>query len=142
MYKDLKWRFKYKLRFNVFCFFASNRFPFIYWKGSSQWLGDENAPLRGFSWRRGSKRDTIGIWLWSEPYLVKDGEVRHYARPLSLPQPWKSQLSHCITRGSWIIRVLVIAHYKINWRGAFGIRDIDIVYYTIHVNGIDKLAGC
>lgn len=35
------------------------------------WLGDADAPLEGFSWRGGSERDTTGILLWSEPYLVR-----------------------------------------------------------------------
>ncbi|XP_005104155.1 atlastin isoform X2 [Aplysia californica] len=44
--------------------------------GAPDWLGDENAPLEGFSWRGGSERDTTGILMWSEPFIVKtrDGE--------------------------------------------------------------------
>lgn len=46
-------------------------------KGSQDWLGDLNAPLEGFPWRGGSERDTTGILLWSEPFLVQtsNGEV-------------------------------------------------------------------
>lgn len=33
------------------------------------WLGAEDAPLSGFSWRGGSERDTTGILMWSEPFL-------------------------------------------------------------------------
>ncbi|XP_049303139.1 atlastin-like [Bactrocera dorsalis] len=33
------------------------------------WLGDENAPLKGFSWRGGSQRDTTGILIWSDIFL-------------------------------------------------------------------------
>ena len=46
-------------------------------KGSSGWLEDLNAPLEGFPWRGGSERDTTGILLWSEPFLVQtsNGEV-------------------------------------------------------------------
>ena len=39
-------------------------------KGASDWLGDEDAPLEGFSWRGGSDRDTTGIMMWSEPFIV------------------------------------------------------------------------
>ncbi|XP_064623844.1 atlastin-2-like isoform X2 [Lineus longissimus] len=35
------------------------------------WLGDSNSPLEGFSWRGGSERDTTGILMWSEPFVVK-----------------------------------------------------------------------
>ncbi|XP_075048552.1 atlastin-1 isoform X2 [Mixophyes fleayi] len=34
------------------------------------WLGDYNAPLSGFSWRGGSERETTGIQIWSEIFLV------------------------------------------------------------------------
>lgn len=36
---------------------------------STDWLGDDNDPLTGFSWRGGSERDTTGIWMWSELFL-------------------------------------------------------------------------
>ncbi|KAI1286282.1 Atlastin-1 [Halotydeus destructor] len=39
--------------------------------GDDNWMGDKNSPLQGFSWRGGSQRDTTGILLWSEPFLVK-----------------------------------------------------------------------
>ncbi|KAJ7428417.1 hypothetical protein BTVI_00671 [Pitangus sulphuratus] len=34
------------------------------------WLGDYNEPLTGFSWRGGSERETTGIQIWSEVFLV------------------------------------------------------------------------
>ncbi|BHF68274.1 Putative RING-H2 finger protein [Sparganum proliferum] len=39
--------------------------------GAENWLGDPNAPLVGFHWRGGADRDTSGILMWSEPFLVK-----------------------------------------------------------------------
>ncbi|XP_055880106.1 atlastin-like isoform X3 [Biomphalaria glabrata] len=44
--------------------------------GEEDWLGDDNAPLEGFSWRGGSDRDTTGILMWSEPFFMtnKNGE--------------------------------------------------------------------
>ncbi|KAH3853548.1 atlastin-2-like isoform X2 [Dreissena polymorpha] len=38
-------------------------------EGSTDWLGDDDAPLEGFSWRGGAERETTGILLWSEPFL-------------------------------------------------------------------------
>ncbi|XP_022209542.2 atlastin [Drosophila obscura] len=35
----------------------------------TDWLGDEAAPLSGFSWRGGSERDTTGILMWSDIFL-------------------------------------------------------------------------
>ncbi|CAH2327880.1 atlastin-1 isoform X1 [Pelobates cultripes] len=35
------------------------------------WLGDYNEPLSGFSWRGGSERETTGIQIWSEIFLVE-----------------------------------------------------------------------
>ena len=40
-------------------------------QGSEDWLGDDNSPLEGFPWRGGADRDTTGILLWSEPFLIK-----------------------------------------------------------------------
>lgn len=39
-------------------------------KGPTDWLADEEQQLDGFSWRGGSERDTTGILLWSEPFIV------------------------------------------------------------------------
>ena len=38
---------------------------------TNDWLGDEEVPLKGFSWRGGSERDTTGILMWSEPFIYK-----------------------------------------------------------------------
>lgn len=32
-------------------------------------MGDENEPLKGFSWRSGSIRDTTGIVMWNDVFL-------------------------------------------------------------------------
>lgn len=34
-------------------------------------MGQEEAPLDGFSWRGGAERDTTGILLWSQIFRVK-----------------------------------------------------------------------
>ncbi|XKL68706.1 hypothetical protein PGB90_006475 [Kerria lacca] len=39
-------------------------------QSTSNWLGDENSPLRGFSWRGGSERETTGILMWSEVFCT------------------------------------------------------------------------
>jgi atlastin len=39
--------------------------------GAIDWIGDGMTPLKGFSWRGGSERDTTGILMWSEPFVVK-----------------------------------------------------------------------
>ncbi|XP_070497343.1 uncharacterized protein [Chironomus tepperi] len=38
----------------------------------TDWLGDENEPLSGFSWRSGTDRDTTGIVMWNDVFLHKD----------------------------------------------------------------------
>lgn len=40
-------------------------------QGSPDWMGPENEPLTGFSWRGGCERDTTGILLWSNVFLSK-----------------------------------------------------------------------
>lgn len=37
---------------------------------SATWLQDRDLPLKGFSWRGGAERDTTGILMWSEPFIV------------------------------------------------------------------------
>ncbi|KAK2582908.1 hypothetical protein KPH14_008975 [Odynerus spinipes] len=43
---------------------------------SDSWLGRDDEPLRGFSWRGGSERDTTGILMWSKvfPATLPSGE--------------------------------------------------------------------
>ncbi|KAK2100274.1 Atlastin-3 [Saguinus oedipus] len=38
--------------------------------GRSNWLGDPEEPLTGFSWRGGSDPETTGIQIWSEVFTV------------------------------------------------------------------------
>jgi atlastin len=38
-------------------------------ENSKNWMGGVDEPLRGFSWKSGSKRDTTGIILWSDVFL-------------------------------------------------------------------------
>ena len=40
-------------------------------QGNSDWLGDDAAPLEGFPWRGGAERETTGILMWSEPFVIK-----------------------------------------------------------------------
>ncbi|XP_014218612.1 atlastin isoform X2 [Copidosoma floridanum] len=45
-------------------------------ENTDSWLGGENEPLSGFSWRGGSERDTTGILMWSKvfPTTLSSGE--------------------------------------------------------------------
>ncbi|KAM9787833.1 atlastin-1 isoform 1-T1 [Syngnathus typhle] len=43
---------------------------YMYNHGSDDWLGQADEPLTGFSWRGGSERETTGIQIWSEVFLV------------------------------------------------------------------------
>ncbi|XP_003970249.3 atlastin-3 [Takifugu rubripes] len=49
---------------------------YMYRKGDEDWLGEDDEPLTGFSWRGGSEPETTGIQLWSEvfPITKNDGE--------------------------------------------------------------------
>ncbi|XP_003375094.1 atlastin-1 [Trichinella spiralis] len=38
---------------------------------NSDWLGDRNSTLEGFSWRGGAERDTSGLLLWSKPFIIE-----------------------------------------------------------------------
>jgi len=39
--------------------------------GREDWLGSDDEPLTGFHWKGGSERDTTGILMWSEPFILK-----------------------------------------------------------------------
>ena len=39
-------------------------------EGNEEWMGSEEEPLGGFSWRGGFERDTTGILMWSEPFIT------------------------------------------------------------------------
>lgn len=43
---------------------------------TDSWLGKDDEPLGGFSWKGGSERDTTGILMWSKVFLgmLPDGE--------------------------------------------------------------------
>uniref|UniRef100_A0A5F8HDX4 GB1/RHD3-type G domain-containing protein n=1 Tax=Monodelphis domestica TaxID=13616 RepID=A0A5F8HDX4_MONDO len=47
--------------------------------GRTEWLGNENEPLTGFSWRGGSDPDTTGIQIWSEVFIVKKPDGKKVA---------------------------------------------------------------
>uniref|UniRef100_A0A8C6KIE3 Atlastin 3 n=1 Tax=Nothobranchius furzeri TaxID=105023 RepID=A0A8C6KIE3_NOTFU len=44
---------------------------YMHRKGDENWLGQEDEPLTGFSWRGGSEPETNGIQLWSEVFPVQ-----------------------------------------------------------------------
>uniref|UniRef100_A0A4W5JPB6 Atlastin GTPase 1 n=1 Tax=Hucho hucho TaxID=62062 RepID=A0A4W5JPB6_9TELE len=48
-------------------------------KASEEWLGESEEPLTGFSWRGGSERETTGIQIWSEVFLVDKPDGRKVA---------------------------------------------------------------
>ncbi|GBP49825.1 Atlastin [Eumeta japonica] len=45
-------------------------------RSGGDWLGEEQEPLHGFSWRGGSERDTTGILMWSDIFKARleDGD--------------------------------------------------------------------
>uniref|UniRef100_A0A3P9HLC9 Atlastin 3 n=1 Tax=Oryzias latipes TaxID=8090 RepID=A0A3P9HLC9_ORYLA len=42
--------------------------------GHCNWLGRDDEPLTGFSWRGGSEPETTGIQLWSEVFVVQKSD--------------------------------------------------------------------
>ncbi|KAM4622016.1 atlastin-3-like [Polymixia lowei] len=47
---------------------------YMYRKNDEDWLGGDEEPLTGFSWRGGSEPETTGIQLWSEVFLVQKSD--------------------------------------------------------------------
>ncbi|XP_041121629.1 atlastin-1-like isoform X2 [Polyodon spathula] len=52
---------------------------YMYNLGSEEWLGLPDEPLTGFSWRGGSERETTGIQIWNEVFLVDKPDGRKVA---------------------------------------------------------------
>ncbi|XP_061097066.1 atlastin-1 isoform X1 [Conger conger] len=52
---------------------------YMYNQASEGWLGEPDEPLTGFSWRGGSERETTGIQIWSEVFLVDKPDGRKVA---------------------------------------------------------------
>lgn len=44
--------------------------------GREDWMGSEDEPLTGFHWKGGSERDTTGILMWSEPFILKKPDTK------------------------------------------------------------------
>ncbi|KAH9380055.1 hypothetical protein HPB48_020606 [Haemaphysalis longicornis] len=44
-----------------------------------EWMIDPNEPQQGFRWRSGSDRETKGIWIWSDVFVVTTTEGRKVA---------------------------------------------------------------
>ncbi|XP_028915493.1 atlastin-3 isoform X1 [Ornithorhynchus anatinus] len=47
--------------------------------GRSNWLGELDEPLKGFSWRGGSDPETTGIQIWSEVFTVEKSDGKKVA---------------------------------------------------------------
>ncbi|XP_011855158.1 PREDICTED: atlastin-1 [Mandrillus leucophaeus] len=52
---------------------------YMYNQESVDWVGDYNEPLTGFSWRGGSERETTGIQIWSEVFLINKPDGKKVA---------------------------------------------------------------
>ncbi|XP_017294257.1 atlastin-2 isoform X1 [Kryptolebias marmoratus] len=44
---------------------------YMYRKSPDSWIGGEEEPLTGFTWRGGCERETTGILAWSEVFVVE-----------------------------------------------------------------------
>ncbi|KAF6726574.1 Atlastin-3 [Oryzias melastigma] len=47
---------------------------YMHRKEDKNWLGRDDEPLTGFSWRGGSEPETTGIQLWSEVFVVQKSD--------------------------------------------------------------------
>lgn len=52
---------------------------YMYSYGRENWLGGPKERLKGFSWRGGFRRDTTGILVWDEVFLVPTGDGKELA---------------------------------------------------------------
>ncbi|TSP25404.1 Atlastin-3 [Bagarius yarrelli] len=52
---------------------------YLHRKPGQEWLGQEDEPLTGFSWRGGSEPETTGIQLWNEVFTVRKNNGKEVA---------------------------------------------------------------
>ncbi|KAL1483264.1 hypothetical protein MTO96_050258 [Rhipicephalus appendiculatus] len=51
---------------------------YMHRQGRQNWLGGPREPLRGFGWKHSRERQTSGIRLWSEVFLVRTSSYAEY----------------------------------------------------------------
>ncbi len=77
---------------------------------SDSWMGGDDEPLTGFTWRGGCERETTGIQVWSEVFVIDkpDGSKvrRHQARDAI-------RLSNVVNHGNCIL-ILIFLYMLIN----------------------------
>lgn len=59
------------LSFFLTYFFFSPVAIFLIKQQSEQWMGGDDEPLSGFTWRGGCERETTGIQIWNEVFVVE-----------------------------------------------------------------------
>lgn len=66
-------------------------FPF---QDKDSWIGGNDEPLTGFTWRGGCERETTGIQVWSEVFVVEkpDGDKVDTTPPLIARHIYHEQL--------------------------------------------------
>ncbi|XP_078086322.1 atlastin-2-like isoform X4 [Mustelus asterias] len=47
---------------------------YMYNQNPGTWLGGDNEPLTGFTWRGGCERETTGIQVWSEVFVINKSD--------------------------------------------------------------------
>ncbi|XP_072907603.1 atlastin-2 isoform X2 [Hemitrygon akajei] len=52
---------------------------YMYSQDRSTWLGGNEEPLTGFTWRGGCERETTGIQLWSEVFVINKSDGKQVA---------------------------------------------------------------
>ncbi|PAV73795.1 hypothetical protein WR25_20099 [Diploscapter pachys] len=61
-----------------------------------EWLMDD-CQLHGFHWRSGTKRDTIGIWMWGEPIMIESASGENIAMDTQGTFDNNSTYQQCMT---------------------------------------------
>jgi len=51
---------------------------------SKDWMGNADDALSGFSWRGGSDRDTTGILMWSEVFIIDRPDGKQVKRHVTV----------------------------------------------------------
>lgn len=70
---------------------------------SESWMGGDDEPLTGFTWRGGCERETTGIQIWSEVFVVDkpDGSKVDSYQTKNTINPCELQMSHMVDVYFW-----------------------------------------
>lgn len=113
LYAEPVWLSAGTISFSIILFqwlhFCSNLYVLLFQKSAS-WLGGDDEPLTGFTWRGGCERETTGILAWSEVFVVEKPNGTKVETGHFTPNPVDPRQTH-----SWTKHACVFSRASRKW---------------------------